>query len=74
MDVMSPSKDALGPPYSIDYWFYYIIMLCEGVRAEKQKGDVTKCHLVSFSRDLVWSPISSFLFDQQLFLWTQLFF
>ena len=41
MDVMSPSKDALNSPLSIDYWFYYIIMLFEGVRAEKQKGNVT---------------------------------
>ena len=48
MDVMSPSKDALGPFYSIDYWFYYIIMLCEGVRTEKQKGYVTKCHLLQY--------------------------
>ena len=46
MDVMSPSKDALGPPFSIDYWFYYIIMLFGGVRVEKQKCHVTKCHLV----------------------------
>ena len=47
MNVMSPSKDALGPSLSIDYWSYYIIMLFGGVIAEKQKWDVTKCHLVA---------------------------
>ena len=46
MNVMSPSKDALNSLVSIAYWFYYIIMLFGGVRVEKQKGDVTKYHLV----------------------------
>ena len=46
MDVMSPSKDALRSPLSINNEFYNIIMRFEGVRAEKQKWDVTKCHLV----------------------------
>ena len=49
MDVMSLSKDALRSPLSIDYWVYYIIMLFEGVRTEKQKGYVTKCHLVQLN-------------------------
>ena len=53
MDVMSPSKEALGPPFSIDYWFYYIIMLFGGVRVEKQKCHVTKCHLVQFTKGMI---------------------
>ena len=46
MDVMSPSKDALRSPLSIDNRFYYNIMLFGGVGAEKQKCQVTKYHLV----------------------------
>ena len=46
MDVMSPSIDALGAPLSNDFWFYNYIMLFGEVRAEKQKGHVTKYHLV----------------------------
>ena len=47
MDVMSPSKHARRySPMSIDDRFYYTIILFEEVRAEKQKGDVTKCHFV----------------------------
>ena len=49
MDVTNPSKDALGSPLSNDYWFYNNIMLFGEVRAEKQKGHVTKYHLVNFT-------------------------
>ena len=65
MDVMSPSKDALGPPFSIDYWFYYIIMLFGGVRVEKQKCQVTKCHLVelSASNDVPTNMFGTILID-----------
>ena len=45
MDVMSPSKDAFGPLFSIDDWFDYILMRFEGVRAEKQKWYVTNATL-----------------------------
>ena len=54
MDVVSPSKDALRSPLSIDKTFYYNIMRFEGVRVEKQKGHVTKYHLVHLT---FWSTI-----------------
>ena len=46
VDVTNPPKDALRSPSSKKYWFYHKIMHFEEVRAEKQKGHVTKYHLV----------------------------
>ncbi len=61
MNVMSPSKDALGPPYSFDYWFYYNLMVFGEVRAEKQKWYVTKCHLVNKNNHFEKNQNNTFL-------------
>ena len=67
MDVMSSSKDALGSPFSIDYWFYSNKFFFEGFRAKKQKGHVTKYHLVPLDRFGVLLYIWSILLNNVKF-------